>query len=253
MSAELFEIVEGGLTTRYTSGNAAVVKDGETFLPRTIGRGSMVSSSEMSKASLEVSLLISDPLAEKWLANVLDRNIYLTLYKTQDNGVTFTVEWKGRMSGMLTSGQYLKLAFDSNFAKLKRAGLRKRFQRSCPYALYGVGCGLNPTDFRVAGVITIKVDLTLTIPEAGAFDDHYFSGGMIEDSGGRLRAITSHVGTSITISRTLNGLEDSNSVYLFPGCDRSLTTCHVKFSNSRKFGGCPYIPTKNPFSGISVV
>ena len=43
-----------------------------------------------------------------------------------------------------------------------------------------------------------------------------------------------------------------DTIYLYPGCDRTLATCTAKFGNSANFGGFPFIPTKNPFGGSPI-
>jgi len=42
-------------------------------------------------------------------------------------------------------------------------------------------------------------------------------------------------------------------VKIYPGCDRVRATCESKFDNLDNFGGFPWIPTKNPFGGSSIV
>jgi hypothetical protein len=46
-------------------------------------------------------------------------------------------------------------------------------------------------------------------------------------------------------------LQPGDTVYAYPGCDRTLAAC-TAFGNTIHFCGFPFIPTKNPFVvGIS--
>jgi hypothetical protein len=40
---------------------------------------------------------------------------------------------------------------------------------------------------------------------------------------------------------------------MYAGCDHLLATCRDRFSNVANFGGFPWIPQKNPFSGDAIV
>ena len=64
--------------------------------------------------------------------------------------------------------------------------------------------------------------------------------------------IVGHNANAITVSAVPPGLAIGDAIYLYPGCDRTLNTCHAKFGNSANFGGFPFIPTKNPFGGSPI-
>ena len=49
------------------------------------------------------------------------------------------------------------------------------------------------------------------------------------------------------------GFYGSSTVTLYPGCTKSRAVCKNKFDNLNNYGGFPWIPTKNPFGGSSIV
>ena len=65
--------------------------------------------------------------------------------------------------------------------------------------------------------------------------------------------ILAHSGNSVTLSALLSGLAVGVAFEAFAGCDRTLATCQAKFGNAINFGGFPWIPAKNPFTGDAIV
>jgi uncharacterized phage protein (TIGR02218 family) len=248
---ELYRFDENGTITTLTSSSKTVVYNGETYTPTAIGRKDISSTKELSKASLKISLSVNQEFAQRLVSTIVDENVYLILYSKTDGAIP-VVEWRGRLASVKPEEQLVTLVFESIFTSLRITGLRKRYQRTCPYVLYGKGCLLDKDDFAVAATVTATSGLTLTIAEASLQDDGFYTGGMIADSTGKLRFISIHAGDQITMVRELFGLLDSSSVTLYPGCDRSITTCNDKFDNKDNFGGFPYIPIKNPFTGSSI-
>lgn len=251
MRTDLYRFVEGSLITTFTSGNREVVFNNETYTPVAMGRSDIISVSELSKANLDVTVTLNNAVAFRWLNTVIDSNITLVLFKQVD-GVT-TVDWQGRLSAVKAKKAEVILSFESILTAMRRTGLRKRYQRTCPYALYGRGCLISKEAFAIAGTVTAVNGLTLTVAEAALQTDGFYQGGIIENPNGDLRFITQHIGDQLTLSRALIGIEPSASVRIFPGCDRTRSVCDARFDNIVNFGGFPFIPPKNPFGGISIV
>ena len=82
--------------------------------------------------------------------------------------------------------------------------------------------------------------------------DGYYTGGMIVAPDGSARFITAHSGDTVTMARPLASLAGGQTVAIYPGCDHLKETCKNKFNNLDNFGGFPWIPAKNPYSGSSI-
>jgi uncharacterized phage protein (TIGR02218 family) len=119
--------------------------------------------------------------------------------------------------------------------------------------LYQRGCRLNRASFAAAGTVSAVSGYTVTVSAASAQPDGFYLGGMIEDGAGVLRMIVNHVGSVLTLWRPIPGLEVTDAVTIYPGCDRSLATCISKFDNRPNFGGFPWMPQKNPMGGSSII
>jgi hypothetical protein len=66
---------------------------------------------------------------------------------------------------------------------------------------------------------------------------------------GEKRLIISNVANVININFPFHDAEDGDAVELVRGCDHTYSICDTKFSNTKQFGGFPYIPGENPFLG----
>lgn len=271
MRKELYRFVEGSNVWTLTSADSDESYNGETYISTTIGRNEAESKNELSRANIEVSLDIDNPMARRWLRQIVDAVVTLTIFRKDLDTSSVVVVWKGRLASVKPDVSAITLVFESIFTSLRRSGLRKRYQRSCPHVLYGRGCLLNKNDWATAGRMTAIATngLAITVPEAASFQDGYFTAGMVEAPDGTLRFVTNHVGSTLTLIRPVDSLGEAFSqsgygvnyggfyggvpVNIYPGCNRSKETCQSKFGNLNNYGGFPFIPLKNPFGGSSIV
>ena len=267
---ELYRFTFGGDVYTYTSADADITYAGEVYTAEPIGRGQRESKRELSKATLEVRLDVQNVIAQDLLARITEQLLGLTLY-VQNDASTF-VAWKGRLSNLKPNGNTVTLSFESVFTSLRRPGLRARYQKNCRYVLYHNGCNVDPeTVASTPEEPTSATTNVIVTAAAGLQADGYYVGGMIREGGGLYGFIVGHVGTTITLQRPLDRLNQdvagldygygnnygnlygSPSVTLFPGCDHSRATCLAKFANLNNFGGFPWIPTRSPMNGSSIV
>ncbi len=263
---ELYRFVENDGTFIYTvtsSDQSEVYNAGsgnETYTPLAIGRDEVQGKGEMTKQNLTLSFPIDNTVARRWFVSSVDFPLTVTIYsKSIADGVE--VEWKGRLSSVSPKKNQIDFVFESVFTSMRRIGLRQTYQITCPHALYSKGCNLNKEDWDVSGAVTLVVNNVITIPAAAGYADGYFTSGMFEDMNGTLRFITSHVGNQLTLIRPMNDLLERVATLgysgltcrIFPGCDRSAATCNSKFANILNHGGFPFMPSKNPFGGSSIV
>jgi uncharacterized phage protein (TIGR02218 family) len=264
---EFFRFVMGSEVWTYTSADHPITYNDELYAPVPIGRGGIEAKNELSKANLDIKVDIYNPLARVLLRSVNEQVLTLTMFVQTDLGTG--TAWKGRLSSLKPSGTQLTLAFESVFTSLRRPGLRARYQKTCRHALYGRGCTLDMDSFAVSALATAADGAIITVPDAALQADGWWVGGMLRAPDGVLRWIIAHAGSLITLSRPLESLQTAldNSGYgegygtyyggvsvdLFPGCDHNRETCRVKFNNLDNYGGFPWIPSKNPMGGSSIV
>lgn len=265
---ELYRFVEGSQVWTLTSADADEVYNSETYISTTIGRNEIENKNQLSRANVEVSFDLDNEMARRWMRQVTERVVGLTIFSKNSNGAV-SVSWKGRLASVKPERTAITLIFESVFTSLRRPGLRARYQRACRHVLYGRGCSLNKDDFAVFGKVTAVSNEVVTVPEAALYADGYFTGGMIEGPDGALRFITKHAGQNLTLIRALESISEGfvNAGYgksygmyygglgcrIFPGCPRERNTCNDRFNNLPNYGGFPFIPLRNPFDGSSLV
>ena len=268
---ELFEFVQGAQTWRFTSYDEDYSWNGHMWAAETIGRGRISQSGKADQAGMSLKFPRSNPLAAAFLSGLVEQVTSLTVRRGHlgDPDEEFTVSWKGRVVGGQGDGPEITLSCESAFTSLRRQGLRRRWQRNCPHALYGRGCKLDKASFAEGPFAVSGISgLTVSVPDAALRPDGWYTGGMLEAEDS-LRFILAHAGNQLVLSRPFIALADAVAaagwdrawdqqwsgapVVLYPGCDRTETTCNSKFANGLNFGGWRYIPRKNPMGGSSIV
>lgn len=266
---ELYRFVEGDLVFTQTSGAEDIEYNGETYTaePGGIGRGQAEVKSELTRANLDLVVARTNPLAQRWLARPVDRVVTVTVF-VQEEGET-NAFWRGRLTHVKASKQEATLVCESFFTSLNRPGLRARYQRTCRHSLYGRGCRLDPENFRHETTVVSMDGVQVTVASVNGAAVNTYRSGMIRAPDLSLRFILKQVGTILTLSRPFETLADGYAagfgygnaygdlygglgVVLYPGCAHTPEAC-LGFDNLDNYGGFPYIPTKNPFGGSSIM
>jgi len=133
----------------------------------------------------------------------------------------------------------------------RRNGLPKRVTRQCGHALYHRGCWVDKASYAVVAEATAVDGVAITIPDAALQADGWYLGGMLE-FGNSSRWIVGHAGNQITLLRPIDGLEATDNVTIYPGCDRTRDTCNDKFDNLLNRMGFDWLPDRSPYDGSSV-
>lgn len=249
---ELYKFTNGTNTWLYCTGSQSITYNSEIYQPATIIRGQTEASQEFGKSQLKIDIPFDLSLALFLAAGLPVGFISVTVFRAHFDDGEYITHWRGRVISAGWRGTQCSITCEPVFTSLQRAGLRMVYQRQCRHALYSAGCAVNKASFAVAGTVDTAVQNQVFVNAASGFADNYFTGGMLStDEGSRL--IVSHAGTSLTLITPLSILSGGTPVTLYPGCDHTLETCNSKFANSINFGGQPWIPTKNPFSGDAVI
>lgn len=319
---ELYHVFDGEDNFYITNSNKFITHNGIVYEPATADRSKIELKPEMEKQSVEMTVDIDHPLAKKYLLQSIES--VATLRITENYDGNFYSLWRGRLVNTSIDGNSFNMKFENNVTKQLRSGAYRRYQRTCPYALYGKNCKANKDEFssewQVAGFTRGNIRL---VGQVGK-DSNYFSGGMIETENGDLRFVTSNnkssessllydrrtvitatedgdnvlVTTDVyekmpysdekligSVSQTIplaeftgelgvtenfesyalqemdivifnqfqsGRLDIGDTVKVYAGCDKLNTTCSTKFNNILNFGGFPFIPQDNPFTGTII-
>jgi hypothetical protein len=261
---ELYKFVEGSIVNTQTSGNVPVSYLSETYEPWSLKRAVVQVKNELTKASLEITLSLDNPIAQRHLSTTVDSVVSLTIFQQTD--ATTNVVWKGRMVKVKPEAKVVKLVFESIFTSLRRFGLRARYQKACRHTIYqglpGMGCGVNKALHAYEDDVVSLSGSTLTMTDLSLYPDGRFAGGMIETLDDNVfRFVTAHVGNVLTLSRPYDHLAQLVAaadpalvaINVYPACKNNMDDCLDVFDNLDNYGGFPWIPSRNPMGGQSIV
>lgn len=247
---ELYTFSRGSIAWRFTSADRDIV-DVQTYKAEVISRGPIEQGSETIRSSLTLNVAHTFAIAELYKIAPPSDVINLLLRQYHYGDAEFKTIWQGEIVSVGFAGGDAEIALQPLASNMSTTGLRRCYQKSCPFVLYGADCTVNPAAFRTTGNVVVVSGLTVTVLEAASKPDGFFDGGYLEwqISGSEFerRFIKTHIGTDILVDVIPLDLGVGASARLYPGCDHSLATCNSKFSNVLNYGGMPYIPNKNPF------
>lgn len=241
----------------YTDAEKPIVHDGITYAPVAIQRGKIVVSGTLDKATLEVRLSRDSEVAELFLqyppSDVINLIIRQGHLSNPDN--EFLVGWTGRVVSSKRTDTEVVLYCEPVATSMKRVGLRRHYQYSCMHVLYGPQCRADKAAATVKKTVEAVGNSSLTLPIAWDVDPGRYIGGMIEwvdHAGNReyrtiLRIASDRV---LTLSGPPRGLAIGDMVDVVRGCPRTMGGC-ASHNNIHNFGGCPFIPKKNPIGAIN--
>lgn len=247
---EMYRFSQGTRTWLYTSADVSFVHASETYEPYPLKRGNFRQTQELAKAGLEINAPRDLPLVADSMASPLLGVVSLVVYRRHRSDAEVTQWWKGRVEGIRFAGGEATISCVPLGTSLRRIGLRRPAQRQCPHGLYDSGCTVSAAAFGASGMLVSWIGATVTSGVFATQPDGWWVGGKIVLDG-VLRFIVGHATDTLTLTSGVPGLAQGAGFVVFPGCDHMPGTCDTKFDNSDNYGGMPWLPTKNPFTGDS--
>lgn len=245
----------------YTDVEDAVVYGGVTYNPIPIKRGGIVSSGSLDKSRMSVRVPLTSAIAELFRVYPPGQVVTLTIRggHLSDVDAEFPVIWVGRVlqcSRNDDNGPEGDLSCEPASTSMRRSGLRRHYQLSCPHVLYEAGdglCNANKIAATTNRAITALTYTSLTFASGwnGALATSKYLGGMISWVTPFLRetrTILRISGNTLTLTGPTTGLIVGNSVDIILGCNHQTTDCETLHNNILNYGGQPYIPLVSPIS-----
>jgi len=251
---ELYEFRSGVTTWRYTSADASITYNSQTYAPIAISRGAISASAELNKSGLDIQVTRDNPVAQLFQQQPPGDVVSITIFKMHRSDGSVAIIWMGRILSMSCTGLTTTLRSESIATSVKRLGLRRKYNMGCPHVLYGPGCNVIQLSYKTTGTVAAISGSQITVAAAGGQADGYYDGGFVywQTSAGVIdyRMISAHVASLLTLTFPVHGLSVGDSVDIYPGCNHTLSECDTKFANSDNYGGWPYRPDINPFNGM---
>lgn len=249
---ELYRFTLGDQQWLYTSADHEVAYGADLYQPVYVRRGGFTRGGDARKSTLEIEVSAVNDVALLFRSGWLSGLLVVTIYRHHHGDSDYSVLWKGRITGCKWAGSTATLTSDSVFSLFQRAGLRRVYQVGCPHVLFGAACGLDAAAWAHTALVTsVNVNQVVMAGVTG-LDASYFTGGMFR-LGDEYRLIVGQSGDVLTLLDRIPGLAPGMAATAWPGCSRSTATCAGKFDNIDNYGGLPFLPAKNPFSGDALV
>jgi len=247
---ECYRFAHGVEVWRYTSGDEAVTLTDGVYTPEAVDGDSIDQSREWDSGGQKITLDYLNPVAQLWIDNLPREPVTVTVYSVHRGEADVPVKFVGEVSGARSTDQSVVLTCVPTQYRLRRRIPTLRYASKCPLALYGVRCGVPRESFRLRVVLSAVGPATLTSAALAAQPDGWWLNGYIRTLEGETRFIVAHAGSLLTLEYPLS-VTIGESVDVFAGCDRTLTTCDTKFSNLPNHLGFHALPTRDLF-GVSV-
>jgi len=257
---ELFTIVLGASTFRYTSAEDDVVINAITYTAVPLLRGAFATGPDERSNTIDITLPVSNEFVRKYINSVPGSRAFLQIVRTQRDDVA--QEEEATFQGLVEAVSFNKNVTEAKvtvlplIAAVSRPIPRYVYSSQCNHVLYDpTTCDADDTDpsFRLSANVTVVSGVTITIPGAAAFGDGWFDGGYVETTGGTdARMVISQVGDVFTLMLPFTDSPLGSTMVALAGCGRSIAICKSKFDNVINFGGFAFVPSKNIFtSGLN--
>ena len=167
------------------------------------------------------------------------------------------VIWTGRVLSVSWSSTVATMECETSSTSLRRLMLRRRWQRSCPYVLFGgTTCKVSAAGFTLGSAVSSVSNSSVTLGTTGGHEDDYYAGGKLtyQEPSGLIheRMIRSQTGTTLLLTYPIIDMPVGASVTLTAGCNHTTDHCTLKLNNLQNYGGQPFIPDRRPFGGTQV-
>lgn len=246
MIIELYRFRQGLRRWCYTSADAPVDYKGEVYEPAPIERGDIRRAAESAQSQIEIEAAHTLPLAQAFIPGVPPGRVEVEILS--GDGAGFAVMWSGIVAGVQFGRITCRIACATYGDGLEAGGAVRRLTRGCSHPLYSAACGVLRQNWRVDAVLTEVRGSVIHAPEFASRTDGWFVGGELV-AGEERRMIVAHAGEAVTLTGGIPGLGAGANVAAYAGCDHTLATCKNTFANTANYGGFPWLPQTNPFTG----
>lgn len=266
-NVELYEIVVGNTTFRFTNSDQSVLFSAQTFVPTPTSREQHKVDQDQPGSELVLKFPTNHPavsaLTRQWVA------------KAPETGETRVRAWKGHRGdvdeefqlfwiGYLVSSNYSNKGLITEF-KCKSLdnlftlqGPRKTWGTQCNHEHYDPECTLDPADFtQICTVTAIAADgVTYTVSGVSAPVVRFNSGEFRKQGTLSSRLIVSFTGPgTFVLQFPVPEIEVGDVVEVVEGCEHNLTDCaafpnaaEASGTNAENYGGTPFTPPLNIFT-----
>lgn len=265
----LFEFIYGqtsGDAYRYSTTLEEVTLAGRAWKPHNLTHSDIVATGKLDKSELTVTGRPDIDVAALFLAAPPSQPVMLNIWRGHaltavDGWDEFTRIWVGRVLTCRWGNDSANVEFKCEpvATSAKRVGLRRHYQYGCPHVLYGRACGVselaNTSNVRIT-YVTNQIEIYVAYTGVGpALNPAQLTGGIftlrLPDGREARRTIIAAAqdpakGVYLRLMSALPDVAVGAMGAAARGCLHTFEACK-SFNNTSNYGGCPNIPTKDPF------
>ncbi len=239
----------------YTDAEYDVLHQNINFQAIPIQRNNYKVTGSLDKLTMKITTSRDVKLFDLFRYYPPPQPIIATIYQghLEDGDNEFLVVWTGRILSGARKENKAVFTCEPTVTAIKRSGLRRNYQFSCPHILYGSLCQANKNN----ATLNMRI-ITLTTNRL-TFSDNWtthpvskYIGGLVHWQGRygveRRTVIRINNGKELSLSGPTTGLNAGEFVFVAMGCNHQMTDCENLHDNILNFGGQPWIPIKNPIN-----
>jgi uncharacterized phage protein (TIGR02218 family) len=252
---ELYTLVAGATTYRYTSHHSDYVYSGQTYTAIPIQRSAVALEGGLPTREITITLPVTTAFVLAIRGAMPQQGLTAAVDRVQPVSAESRRLWVGSINTFSFSGSLADLRVSNTMDDPLATDVPGyRIQSLCNHQLFdGTTCKVVRATYTVNTTIASFSGNDVTLTSDGGNPDGWATGGeLYNTTRNERRMIIAHVGNVVTlIAPFRSGVANGDSVSLYAGCDRSIATCRTKFNNVLNFGGHPHIKGQNIwFTGI---
>ncbi|WP_347461003.1 phage BR0599 family protein [Acinetobacter sp. ANC 7454] len=288
----LYHFWHGDQHWYFTNARKAVTFDDVVYYPIRGLQHSKIEDAGIEKCDIDVTfpqphLLLNENehnLAQIFINKIYYQGVKVEIFELDDGVPLFNFRGRVVVPAFDEDNDTMTLNCSSHESDFKRTIFTQKFQRTCPYSIYDMFCGLDIEEWSFEARITsvngtafsYEVLPTQVVDEDGdpvfeqvplldendepvldeddkpimvdgdpVMEVKTYPSGYLNQGLLFKDGIYTWLRDGGNMYRPHFGLAVNDIVKLAPGCDQSRKTCHEKFDNHKRFGGHINIPNED--------
>ena len=218
------------------------------YIPLAMKRSAVPQATQDDdNAEVTIEMPVSTDIVAIYGFQISPPKLSLTIFRGHTPG-EYVRYWSGDVENIQVARGTATVLVPSGLASALSADFPNvYYQTPCNHTLFDPRCGVPAADWTVDTAITAVAGVSVTVASIGAFTGKLLGGDALLPSGER-RMIVAQAGNVLTLNYPFADANVTDAITIMTGCDLAWAgDCKLRYNNTRRFGGFPFIPPKNIF------
>ena len=239
---------------RYTTHNVTVTIGGFDYDPVVMNRSEVkVSNQDTYEIELTMEMPNGTPLIKDVAFDRGYTNLFVEVFRAHrvlGTGGEFASIWKGPISNFEIVGNVTTIHSPNVFSRtLSSQFPHINYQPQCNNVLFDSKCKVIKPSFTYTATVESISHRFITVDDDHSVDGYLLGGDFLVNRSKERRMIGGNASNVIEVNFQFTDIKVGDTVTFTTGCKHTYAECKAKFSNGTNFGGFPFIPADNPFTG----